>query len=418
MITDTPAPPPPLPPAKARSFLPKDETVQERLESLRATSGFDYLRLLLALLVMLVHSFCVSYGQIWENHHLWLGPLGGPVRSILCVFFALSGFLVSGSIFRSGSISGFVALRMIRILPALTIEVLISAIVLGACVTLYPVSTYYHSHEFWKYFLNPLGEIQFTLPGVFYTVPLANTVNSSLWTITSERNCYFILILLMTMRLIEKRAAVFYLALYCSLAFYLQHEDHMDHRFVETGAVDSDALTTCFLWGVTIYLYGEKVRLNGWLAAASMCAGWLMLYNKHMAYLAAPFMAYSTIWLGTRNPRKLPLIFTGDYSYGVYLYSFPLQQALTLFLPCWRFWWANLLLAVPIAGFIAFVSWHGLEKHVLSHKRAVTGKDSAIARAERATAAKIRNIAVFIYRKATRPQQSILSKPGSPGAEG
>jgi len=56
---------------------------------------------------------------------------------------------------------------------------------------------------------------------------------------------------------------------------------------------------------------------------------------------------------------------SGDYSYGIFLYGFPIQQTVVALLPSWSFWWCNILICVPITIAFAFGCWHLVEKHVL-----------------------------------------------------
>ena len=54
---------------------------------------------------------------------------------IVPMFFALSGFLVAGSFERSKTLITFLGLRVFRIVPALSVEVFLSAIILGSFFT-------------------------------------------------------------------------------------------------------------------------------------------------------------------------------------------------------------------------------------------------------------------------------------------
>lgn len=56
--------------------------------------GFDYLRLTLALSVILLHESDIVYGPLGA-HALWNSPLGPIFRLTVPMFFALSGFLVA-----------------------------------------------------------------------------------------------------------------------------------------------------------------------------------------------------------------------------------------------------------------------------------------------------------------------------------
>jgi peptidoglycan/LPS O-acetylase OafA/YrhL len=82
-------------------------------------------------------------------------------------FFALSGFLVTGSALRLRATAPFLTFRVLRILPALLVEVTLSALILGALFTTLPLKSYFSDPQFFRYFGNIVGLITFHLPGVF-----------------------------------------------------------------------------------------------------------------------------------------------------------------------------------------------------------------------------------------------------------
>jgi len=94
-----------------------------------------------------------------------------------------------------------------------------------------------------------------------------------------------------------------------------------------------------------------------------------MVKNPIYTYFSPFFVAYIVAYIGLLNPRKLPVIFSGDYSYGIYLYAYPIQQAITMLLPGMRIWYINFLITVPIVGLFAAFSWHCIEKRALRLKR-------------------------------------------------
>jgi peptidoglycan/LPS O-acetylase OafA/YrhL len=51
-----------------------------------------------------------------------------------------------------------------------------------------------------------------------------------------------------------------------------------------------------------------------------------------------------------------------DYSYGIYLYGFAVQQTMMHFFPMARVWYFNILISLPIAVLVAAVSWHFVER--------------------------------------------------------
>src|SRR5258708_1045719 len=112
----------------------KTSLAQRLTDTAHRPSGFDYLRLILSLGVIGSHSVLLT-GSDWIYETPAWSVLGIVVSMIVPMFFALSGFLVAGSLERSGTLTKFLGLRVVRIMPALSVEVFISAIVLGALFT-------------------------------------------------------------------------------------------------------------------------------------------------------------------------------------------------------------------------------------------------------------------------------------------
>src|SRR5579872_720444 len=146
-------------------------SLEQRLEATRwRPSGFDYMRLVLALGVICWHSTLTSYGG--AEHNLIADVVLFPLAIfILPMFFSLSGFLVAGSLERSKTFLTFLGLRVFRIMPALAVEVLLSALILGPLLTTLSLGAYVRDSEFHAYFLNIVGDIHYLLPGVFTSNP-------------------------------------------------------------------------------------------------------------------------------------------------------------------------------------------------------------------------------------------------------
>src|SRR5207245_877255 len=124
---------------------------------------------------------------------LWTTPLRPLLRAIVPMFFTLSGFLVAGSLERCQTLISFMGLRAIRIYPALMVEVLLSAFLIGTCITSDSIKDYFTDSEFREYLLNSIGDIHYNLPAVFENNPFPRIVNSQLWTVPYELGCYLTL---------------------------------------------------------------------------------------------------------------------------------------------------------------------------------------------------------------------------------
>ena len=137
------------------------------------------MRLGLACSIVGLHTILTGQG-IPADVDLATGPWRPFLRLILPMFFALSGFLVGSSLERCRTLGMFLGLRAIRIYPALIVEVILSAFILGPLVTTFQLGDYFHDPLFRQYLLNAVGDVHFTLPGIFASNPLPNVMNGQL----------------------------------------------------------------------------------------------------------------------------------------------------------------------------------------------------------------------------------------------
>ena len=326
--------------------------------------GFDMLRLFLSLAIVLFHCWETSYGGPEGIDPIVAFPLSA---CILPVFFGLSGFLVAGSALRANSVQVFFVFRVLRLAPALITEVTLSALILGPLVTSVDLGAYFSDPRFYAYFGNIIGHIHFVLPGVFEHNPKAGIVDINLWTLRPEFFCYLIMLGLLSFKLVSKRSLVFLAAL-MTVAIPLA---------VSSGRLSphwGHAMVYAFVMGALAYLYRDKIVLDWRLFVGCMVAS--LLLNKYapapMLHLSVPTLTYCMVYIGMqRVPAPWPLN-QGDYSYGIYLYGFPIQQTLVQSFPQLRYPWLLFVVAVPIiVGFAAF-SWHVIEKPALALRKRFT----------------------------------------------
>lgn len=338
---------------------------QQLIAAKRRPAGFDYLRLGLAISVICWHTIVTSYG--WETQlAVWRSPWRAVFGFILPAFFALSGFLVAGSLERSRTLVAFGGLRVIRLVPALAVEVLLSAILLGPLVTTLPLSEYLKGPELHKYFLNIVGDIHYTLPGVFASNPFPHRVNGQLWTIPAELRCYVTLAALSLFGLAKRAWFVMGVAILGPVVFLVarvvRHSGELPSLDAGVGGI---VLVASFLAGVAFYGFRHRLPHDGRIAAAATIATMgLLLLPGGGALVAAP-AAYVTVYVGSLAFRPMPLTKYGDYSYGLYLFGYPLQQTFASFGSWAHHWWLNLLVCLPAAAVMAVFSWHVVEKPAL-----------------------------------------------------
>jgi peptidoglycan/LPS O-acetylase OafA/YrhL len=67
----------------------------------------------------------------------------------------------------------------------------------------------------------------------------------------------------------------------------------------------------------------------------------------------------------------------GDYSYGVYIYAFPVQQSVAALVPGISVL-SMLLIAAPVTLLLAAFSWHFLERYALELKQSCVSRTKRI----------------------------------------
>lgn len=326
-------------------------------------NNLNVIRLIGASLVLYGHSF-VFLGLSAPNFLSWL-----PLRVLgVYMFFTISGYLITESWDRDPNLLRFFARRALRILPGLIICCLLTVFVLGVALTTLPLKDYFNNKYTWKYFSNIILYISHYLPGVFETNRVPNAVNGSLWSLPIE---FFMYIMIAIVGLLSgNRWLIAMLTLISALItfFWAQRASQM----VVMYASDIRQVFICgtyFLVGAVFYKFDLKRFLS--LSVVSMAfigmislapfAGWLSV----LPWLMLPIvvLAFGLSYSPTLNW----LTRTGDYSYGIYIYAFPIQQTI-----------ASLYPSMPLADYLlacsalvlacAILSWHLVERPALALK--------------------------------------------------
>ncbi len=339
-------------------------TIGEKWTSCHGNStGFDYLRLSLSFAVLVWHSVWLSTGSVGIDQGLWSGPFRFVPAAILPLFFALSGFLVTSSLLRTTA-NQFVALRIIRLVPALAVEVALSAFLLGTMFTTLSLRDYFSSPLLAKYFLNIVGYVHYELPGVFIDNIGGRQVNGQLWTIPYELECYVSVIFLAFVGLVSRPIILALTSGLLSLGATIYAV--LGHPIAATVHLPGRCLVLCFLAAVCLNLLKGRIIYSDRLGVFSGLLMATLLQHPNLSYLSAFPAAYFTVWLGMKQPPKIPF---GDLSYGVFLFHFPLEQTIMHLLPSVRQWWLLSLLTIPIVLLFAWLSWTLVEGPILRNKR-------------------------------------------------
>lgn len=268
-------------------------------------NNLNLIRMLAASAVLGSHAFPITRGTGAEEPleqltGFWLGSIS------VCIFFGVSGLLITRSFDRSDGIVRFLVARVLRLFPGL-LAVLIVTVAAGAAITRLSLPEYFSSPATWTYVPRnlSLAFLQMALPGVFETNPHPDAINGSLWTLFYEVVCYGGVVVAGVAGMLRSRAV--FSAMFVMLTI----------AFVPKGA--------------------------------------LLAYNR-----------------------------LGDYSYGVYIFAYPIQQLL-VFLTGMTHPATNMAYAFPLVLVCSVLSWHLIERRALSQVEPLSDFANGLLRGRRST---------------------------------
>lgn len=343
-------------------------------------NSLGILRLILASMVIFSHAFPTGgWGEDpskgWTNGQETVGGFA------VVGFFAISGYLIAKS-GASADILQFVWRRALRIFPAFWAVLLVGALVVGPIAWRMSgngLRDYIGSGPIMYVFQNAdLTIRQWGIYDIFVTTtPYGQAVqysvfNGSLWTLALEWGCYMLVALLLVLGVLRhaKWVVAALAGAYWLLFIVYSIAPEIVAQFAPTLADPNKIkLTLVFLIGSTIAMYSRKVPLNDWIGIACGVVMVVTLLTGGWVLLGYPAFAYFVLWLAARLPKRIQWIGAkNDYSYGMYVYGFLVQQ-FTAFLG-WHLlgYWAWVALTILVTAACAWLSWHGIEKRAMALK--------------------------------------------------
>lgn len=333
-------------------------------------NNFNLLRMAAASMVLVSHAFALTTGS-GRSQPLYKTYGCTPGSIAVDIFFVSSGLLVTASLLRRRSALAFAAARVRRIWPGLAVVVLLTVFVLGPAFTTRPASEYFSAHQTWGYLLYTLtlfNGIGYHLPGVFETNPWKLTVNGSLWTLTYEVRAYAFLLLawVAVARMRSGRAFAAVIATVFAGCFAVHIAD-LDYHTLEDSI---SRLYAFFFCGSALCVFARHVPLShaGAAAAALVLATgaghppWFeVAYSFSLPYLVLWLAYVPGGWL--RHYNRL-----GDYSYGTYIYAYPVQQIVAAARPGIAVWPMVALSAAATLA-LAVASWTLVERHAIEWRQ-------------------------------------------------
>lgn len=336
------------------------------------SNSIGFLRLLLAAIVV--------YGHCW-----YLASRSGePLQRILFAdtmplaglavrgFFFLSGFLLYTSERRTHSTRAFLWNRSLRIFPGLWACLLVTGLFMPWLISVFESGSHVSGSSAFSYIYRNLAvpRQQLAIDGLFPDVPRPGDLNGSLWTLPYELGCYAALAILGWLGATEGRArwsvaiGVALLAVYASdvlrpsSAIFFKTEGRIISVWFVTGSLCAH------------FQKGLRAHLSAPIAFVAAAAWIVSCRFPSVSLLVGPLaLGFGLLWLSWHLPlRGFEDRVGGDYSYGLYIYAYPVQQLLAHLGLSARGLGLYFVTSLGFALILAVLSWHGVEKHALRLK--------------------------------------------------
>lgn len=336
-------------------------------------NNFKLIALVCALTVLFSHSFPLSRGSSNVLH--FVSALGMTYGSIAVdILFTISGFFITRGFLTRKSVWKFLRSRILRIYPGMIVATLFCVFIVGLVFTSREFATYLFDEQTYKFLKRNMllySSVKFYLPEVFLSNPFPAAIVGSVWTLPYQLKAYLTLIVLVLLlnRLLGDIQKGYARMIYLSLALLVVLLNISDRIF---NVVDMDALRlfAMFFTGSSFYLLRDKIILSyRWMTGLILFLLVCLNVNNGLFYVVYAFsMPYLLICLAylpggwVRGFNK-----NGDYSYGIYIYGFTMQQ--TIMAAMESLSQMQLFLSSAAATLcMAFLSWHLIEKQFLKYR--------------------------------------------------
>lgn len=347
-----------------------DSVVSMRLSVVASgrDNNLNLIRAIAATAVLVSHAYPIALGlgtpeplKALTGH-----SLGGLS---VYVFFVISGFLITQSFDRASSWQSFAAARVLRLMPGLIVSLILVGLVVGPLITTWALGAYLSDPTLARFLLGntSLVFMQYELPGVFEDLPYPAIVGS-IWTLFYEVLCYGGVFVLGLLGLVRRPAVASAVLLAVLGLIYLGDLLFGD---LPRRLENTQNLTAPFIFGMLAYFWRAKLPMVWWLLPVLLVLPVVAFGTAayHLSLCLA--LSYWTLWLGyvpggvIRRFNEL-----GDYSYGIYVYAFPVQ-GLAVYLMGPQSPVMNMLYSLPPTIALGVLSWLLVEKPAMAQKARV-----------------------------------------------
>lgn len=349
---------------KVKEFINMEENLKTRYD--RKNNIFDYIKIILALFVILSHSYPIFFGMN-EHGPITLNILRTETLGGIAVigFLLISGFMTTQSIMHSKNNREFLFKRILRIFPPLILMLLMTIFVFAPMGYEGNREEYFNesvSNYFFKN-LNLFGNTSYSIEGVFTNNIYPSAINGSIWVLKHEFMAYIVLIVLALCNILKERKYMLGITILAIIIYVFEFNYKLTINFLTNFGVFNELnqfikILVYFFIGASIYLYADKIKMSFKLftmAVFILLFGITINLTKYVAIITIP---YILIYLGTIkiNEKKDFLKKIGDFTYAMFIYAFPIQQLISFYLNGKITIWIFMLLSIIITVIISIIT--------------------------------------------------------------
>jgi peptidoglycan/LPS O-acetylase OafA/YrhL len=347
-------------------------------------NNFNLLRVIAATFVLFHHCYPLTGVNNWDPFTYYLGDYDTGGGFGVAIFFVISGFLVTKSVLQHDLLA-YLSSRALRIVPGLAVALLFTAFIVGPLFTRTTFHDYMRAAQTWRYLggVNVFA-IKQDLPGLFLANPEAGVANGSLWTLPIECGFYLLLPVLGALGLLKRWTALGVLvvagASYAVLVnvFHYGWNDQGGYLYLGAPLYSTVRNFIFFFVGSNLWLWRGRVVYSGGLATSMLLLLYVFSisdYKLFVFYLGLPYIVIYIAFM--KNDMLNYYERFGDYSYGIYIYAYPVQQAIVAktagaISPLHLF-----AFSAPITLVLAMASWRFVEHPALRLRHRLFRRDDS-----------------------------------------
>lgn len=309
-------------------------------------NSFTTVGFTMSFLIILYHCYPLYYGASSGKVDFLSSMLNGFNIGALIVplYFIISGFLITFSIYRTKSTWKYIYKRIKKIVPSLLLCLLLCALILAPLVSELGFFDYIKSTWLYKNYIVDnvllIKNTVYAIEGVFTNNIYPAAINGSIWTLKHQFLLYIIALVVFKVGFLKKDKkficlfgviTIFYIASELGfMADVIQIAQNVGLKYNVGVLTEFDQflkLTFYFFAGVFLNVYRDHIKIAPIYIAASIVAFLFGIYFSKLQYVGMVVFPYLLISLCLLKGKiKVP-----DISYEIYVFAFPIQQLILFY---------------------------------------------------------------------------------------